>query len=193
MYKEFNDYELVYLVKENNEDGFNILYKKYMPLMIKFANKYINSFKYFGYDKDDLMQIGYFTLYKAAKYYRLYSESMFYTFLCTLLENDFNQEYRKCNTNKHKSLNKSFSYDSVIPGTELTYKEIIGDYNTYLDDMDIYNKYVLCKNNLPFEISCYMELKYNGYSNKEICLLLDVDYRKVIEYQAIIKKNYLYT
>ena len=193
MYREFNDYELLYLVSENSEDGFNILYKKYMPLIIKFVNKYKNSFKHFGYDQDDLMQIGYFALYKATKYYKLYSESMFYTFLYTLLENDYNQEYRKCNNDKHKSLNKSFSYDLTIPGKNLTYKEVLGENSNYYQEMDNYNRIVLFKNNLSFELSCYVELKYNGYSNKEISELLDIDYQKIRLYQRIIKVNALYT
>ena len=193
MYRDFNDYELLYLVSENNEDGFNILYKKYMPLIIKFANKYISSFKFFGYEKDDLLQIGYITLFKASRYYKEYSDSMFYTFLHTLLENIYNEEYRKCNSNKQRSLNRSFSYDLSIPGKELTYKEVLGGNSNYYDEIDCYKRIVTLKNNLPFEVACYVELKYNGYSNKEISELLDVDPRKLYIFQRNIRENYLYT
>ena len=38
-YKE-NDNELIYLIKEDNEEAFHMLFNKYKPLMIKFSNKY---------------------------------------------------------------------------------------------------------------------------------------------------------
>jgi RNA polymerase sigma factor (sigma-70 family) len=193
MYRDFNDYELLYLVSENNEDGFNILYKKYMPLIIKFANRYMNSFKYLGYEKDDLLQIGYITLFKASRYYKEYSDSMFYTFLYTLLENIYNEEYRKCNSNKYRSLNKSISYDLKIPGKDLSYKEVLGEDNLYYEEYDCYKRIITIKNNLPFDVACYVELKYNGYNNKEISELLDIDPKKINTFRRIIKENYLYT
>ena len=35
-YENLNDYELVSLSQEKNEDAVNLLYKKYYPLIIKF-------------------------------------------------------------------------------------------------------------------------------------------------------------
>ena len=32
-YQEYNDYELIYMVNEKNEDAFSILYEKYQPLL----------------------------------------------------------------------------------------------------------------------------------------------------------------
>ena len=32
---EKNDYELVYLAQEGNEDAINLLYKKYKPIIVK--------------------------------------------------------------------------------------------------------------------------------------------------------------
>ena len=100
MYKEYNDYEILYMIGENDDDTFNLLYKKYYPLILKYSRKYEKTFKKFGYELDDIMQIGYISLYKAARKYKYYSENMFYTFLIKLLNNDYNIEYNKCNNNK---------------------------------------------------------------------------------------------
>ena len=34
MYDEYNDYELVALAREGNEDAINIIYQKYKPLIV---------------------------------------------------------------------------------------------------------------------------------------------------------------
>ena len=39
MYKEYNDYELLYYISEKNEDASDILLKKYDPLIISIAKK----------------------------------------------------------------------------------------------------------------------------------------------------------
>ena len=85
MYKEYNDYEILYMISENDDDTYELLFKKYYPLILKYAKKYKRSFKRFGYEIDDILQIGYISLYKAARKYKYYSENMFYTFLIKLL------------------------------------------------------------------------------------------------------------
>ena len=125
MYKEYNDYEILYMIGENDDDTFNLLYKKYYPLILKYARKYKNSFKKFGYELDDIMQIGYISLYKAVRKYKYYSENMFYTFLIKLLDNDYNIEYNKCSNYKNKCLNDSISYDKEITGTDLSILDIV--------------------------------------------------------------------
>jgi len=191
MYREFNDYEIIYLISENHDDIFNILYKKYLPLIIKYVNKYKKSFKIFGYEKEDLIQIALIALSKAVKYYNQYNESMFYTYLLTLLDNEFNREYNKSNNNKNKSLNTSVSYNNIIPGTDFTYLDSIGYNDLYEKEKDDYYKIIEFKNNLPFELSNILELKYNGYNNIEIINLLDIEIEELRNSLNIIKKMYL--
>ena len=38
--KIFCNNELIYLIREDNEEAFDMLFNKYKPLMIKFSNKY---------------------------------------------------------------------------------------------------------------------------------------------------------
>ena len=80
MYRELNDYELLYMVCDSNENDFNILLVKYKPLIYKLVKDYIKVFKKFGYDLEDLMQIGYITLYKDSRLYDIYNHSIFYKY-----------------------------------------------------------------------------------------------------------------
>ena len=189
MYKEYNDYEILYMIGENDDDTFNLLYKKYYPLILKYSKKYQHSFKKFGYELEDIMQIGYISLYKAARKYKYYSENMFYTFLIKLLNNDYNIEYNKCNNNKNKILNDSISYDKEIIGTDLSILDIIGKYDyDYIEEKTNYDMYLDFKNSLPFEVSCNLELKLNGYKDNEIERLLDIKHEELLDNYRVIKR-----
>ena len=40
MYREINDYEMLYLICESDDNDYDIMFKKYYPLIIKLINKY---------------------------------------------------------------------------------------------------------------------------------------------------------
>jgi len=194
MYKEYNDYEILYMISENDDDTYELLFKKYKPLIIKYANKYKKSFKKYGYELEDIMQIGYISLYKASRKYKYYSENMFYTFLIKLLDNDYNNEYHKCNSNKQKSLNESVSYNSFIKNTDILFLDVIGQYEyDFENSIQTINDFINFKNNLPLEIACVLELKINGYKNSEIKKLLDINDEEFLDYIRVIKSSTLYT
>ena len=189
MYKEYNDYEILYMIGENDDDTFNLLYKKYYPLILKYVRKYKKSFKKFGYEIDDIFQIGYISLYKATRKYKYMSENMFYTFLIKVLDNDYNLEYNKCNNIKNKCLNDSISYESTIKGTDLSFLEVIGEYEfDYIVDQNNYETLINFKNSLPFEVSCNLALKLEGYKDKEIERLLDINHEELLENYRVIKR-----
>ena len=194
MYKEYNDYEILYMVGENDDDTYELLFKKYYPLILKYANKYKNSFKKYGYELEDVMQIGYISLYKATRKYKYFSENMFYTFLIKLLDNDYNIEYNKCNNLKNKCLNDSISYDTNIKGTDLSFLDVIGQYeDDYISNTLVINDIINFKNSLPFETSCVLELKMNGYKEYEIRKLLDINNEELLDCIRVIKNSNLYT
>ena len=177
------------MIGENDDDTFNLLYRKYYPLILKYSKKYQHVFKKFGYELEDIMQIGYISLYKAVRKYKYYSENMFYTFLIKLLDNDYNVLYNKCNNYKNKCLNECISYDKSIPGTDLSILDIVGKYDyDYIDDYSNYEKYLDFKNSLPFETSCNLELKLSGFKDFEIEELLDIKHEELLENYRIIKR-----
>lgn len=192
MYRDLNDYEILYLVKENDDIDYAILYEKYRPLVYKIALKYKSIFKTFGYELDDLMQIGYMSLFNAIKHFES-DISLFYTYSLNVIEYGIINEIRKNNTNKRKVLNDSISYDVLVPNSNLSYIEIIPDTKENIYDInDNYEELIVFKNTLPFMVSCIFELKYEGFSDEEISLLLDISLKEVRKGIKLIKSQSLY-
>ena len=170
MYRELNDYELLYMVCDSNENDFNILLVKYKPLIYKLVKDYIKVFKKFGYDLEDLMQIGYITLYKASRLYDIYNNSMFYTYFKNALEKNIISVIRNNNSNKKQVLNNALSYDNYLNDSNISFIDLISDTN---DTNDFSYEITTFKNSMPINLSWIFELYYNGYSKEEISVLLD--------------------
>ena len=170
MYRNLNDYELLYMVCDNEDDSFNVLMKKYQPLIYKVSKEYYSLFKRFGYEIDDLMQTGYITLYKASSFYDAYNDTMFYTYFKKALHNAIVNDIRHNITSKKEVLNNALSYDMLIPNTNIFYIELFKDnknFNNYSKELIIF------KNSMSFNMSMVFELFYNGYTKEEISILLD--------------------
>ena len=80
---EYNDYELLNMAKDNNEDAINLLYKKYEPLFESKAKKYYNFLSKRGYDINDIKQEILISFDEAIKNYKEENNTLFYTFLNT--------------------------------------------------------------------------------------------------------------
>lgn len=76
-YKEYNDYELLYMVKENDETAYNLLYEKYKPLVINLAKQYAKMYTNYGIDINDFILEGYIGLDKSILQYKEYDEHKF--------------------------------------------------------------------------------------------------------------------
>ena len=187
MYKELNDDELIYMVKES-DDVFSILYEKYHPLLNKYAHKYHHIFKKMGYEIEDLIQIGNMVLYKTLNFYSNRSENMYYTYLNKALINAYNALYRQCNTLKYKTLNNYISYDKTVPNSHYSYLEILGKCDKSYDYTNIIN----FKNSLSFDEASIFELKINGYTTKEISILLNFKEQFIKNCVTIIRKQAIY-
>ena len=171
MYRNLNDYEILYMVNDNN-DAFDILYQKYQPLIKKIIKEYEIQFKKFGYEKEDLMQIGYLTLYKASYLYNNYYSSKFYTYFSNALKKALLYEMKSNSTYKKETLNNALSYDLEIPNSNNTFIELI-QAKENKNDFDNVNLLINFKNYLSFDLGGIFELYYNGYNIKEISVLLD--------------------
>ena len=101
-----NDYEILYMVCEE-EVSFDILVNKYRPLIYKVVKEYAKFFKKFGYELEDLMQLGYITLYKTSRKYDVYNHSMFYTYFKRSLMNMLITNIRINTTSKKETLNNA--------------------------------------------------------------------------------------
>lgn len=184
MYREINDYEMLYLISDNDDNNYEICLEKYYPLIIKVVNKYKNIVKKMGYEEDDLIQIGNITLYQTLSGFDGDNNSnLFYTYFLKSLENSYINLIKRNDTYKKKVLNESISYDNNFPNSELTYADIFPDPKTlnvdYINDYEIrYNNF---KNSLEFDLSCILDLKLEGYKNSEIASLMSISNYDVLK------------
>lgn len=180
MYKDLNDYELLYMVCEKSENDFEILLTKYKPLIYKIVKNYVKTFKKFGYELEDLMQIGYITLFKSSKLYDIYNSAIFYSYFKKSLIKNIASYYRLNTTNKKQVLNQALSYDNEINNTNIRFLELIPSNNI---KNDYGRELIIFKNSMPIYLSWIFELFYNGYTKEEISILLD-------EKLEIIRKDF---
>lgn len=72
IFKDLNDYELLYLIKEGNEEAYNLMLKKYEPFIKKLA------YRFYGIVNEDFIYDGYLVMLEAIN---KFDESFNKTFL----------------------------------------------------------------------------------------------------------------
>lgn len=189
-YKEFNDYELLYILNEN-EDASEILYNKYKGLITKIANTLINKYSNIGLDINDLLQEGYIALYNATKSYDENNNATFFTYVCKCILNNMLLLLNRSNNKKNYILNNSISYNAC----DTTYDDKIININSNkkFDPINLIlinekNKDVLNSlNGYERDISICRIL---GFSNDEISKILDINKRTISNAITRIRNKY---
>lgn len=191
MYKDIDDYEILYMIKEGN-DYYEIMLNKYKPLIITICEKYQGVLKKCGYEMDDIIQIANMAFVDAIDAYQEKKDVLFYTFCCQCIKNRLKNELRNQQTNKRITLNKVISYNTIIDGQELinylpdnNIKEPIEE--LMLEELEI--KYINFINSLPFDVAVVYELKQNGFSNKEISTLVELDIKTITKYIGMANRK----
>lgn len=110
-YNEYNDYELVFLAQEENEDAINIIYKKYKPIIVKKSKLAIYSTKNSGSEINDVMQEAYLGLEEAIKNFSQNDEATFYTFANLCIDRKISNYIRKMANKKNILLNEAIFID----------------------------------------------------------------------------------
>ncbi len=168
-YKKVNDYEVIYMIRENGEEAKDLMFHKYQPLIQKIAAKYCDFAKKNGAELDDLVQEGMIALNRAIDYYQENCNVLFYTYASLCIERHLITYCRNLNSNKHQLLSQSLREEALefVPD---------GDYlpEDVLFMMENEKLFVYYKNLFDFKYSNIFELRYNGFSYKEISLLLDI-------------------
>lgn len=173
-YKDVNDYELMYLIKENDEDAVNLMIGKYEPIIINIARKFYPKVKLFGAEMDDLVQEGRIAVIKAINSYNQNSVSIFYTYVCICIKRRMITYLRNLSTSKQSPLNYSIGEDRVFSIADMSLEPV-----NYLTQMYVEESIVNSKYLFDFLDSNIFELRYNGFSYREISELLDIPIRMV--------------
>ena len=199
-YKNINDYELIYQIRENDEVAYTTLFEKYSFLVNKFDYEYYSNNKNIGIEYEDLCQEGFFAISMALKEYNQ-DTSLFYTYVVLCIRREMERLIKYHRRYKQMILSNSVSLFSYLDESSTLVLEDVISSNINLEeeliDYESYKKLFLYKHNFKFEESLIYELKINKFSNKEIACLLDIPYKKVdntlrkIRRLLLVKKLYL--
>lgn len=170
-YKNVNDYEVMYMIRENDDTAVDIMYEKYKPVIMQLAAKYYAKVKNCGVEYDDLVQEGMIALNRAIMSYKDDCGAMIYTYILVCLERHLITYCRNLQSMKHYHLNNSVAYD--ISYSYVDYKD--PDY--FMNDILLHEQFTKYKNDFEFLDANIFELRINGFSYKEICCLLEISYK----------------
>lgn len=111
-YKDYNDFELISYIKEQNEEANEIIYEKYKPLIVNLAKKMIG-YKNIGLELNDLVSEGMLGLYYAIDTFDEIHNINFSCYAKKCIESKMINIIRMTKSLKHKCLNDSISYDNT--------------------------------------------------------------------------------
>lgn len=177
-YKDYNDYELLSYVAENNEEASEILYQKYMPLISSIAKKMYRYTPQNGIDVNDLIQEGLLGFSHAIREYNDSMNATFYTFAKTCIERKIITAVIATRRLKHKVLNDSIPLDANTNGKSVSLEEFLGDNHNnpeyVLLDVENYNEVIERASTLltTFEKQVF-DLRISGLNYKEIAEILE--------------------
>ena len=177
--KEYeNDYELLYLISEENEDANELIYKKYDPVISFYAKKYVPYISGKGLDYNDLYQEGLIGLDQAIRSYKDQKEIKFSTFAFLCIKRKIYTAIKNANRKKHSILNESYPIDYSVEEDKLGLSNVISDNSMGIDELLVtkendelfFNK--LNERLTSFEKQVY-QMRINEFSYEEIALALN--------------------
>ncbi|HIR48592.1 MAG TPA: sigma-70 family RNA polymerase sigma factor [Candidatus Faecimonas gallistercoris] len=176
-YKEFNDYELLYLISEDTDNSYDILFQKYLPIIKSIAKKYCSFVQNHGAEFQDLIQEGYLGLNNAIVGFKDNYNNIFYTYACLCIERQIFTYCRSLSAQKHHILNASLP-DELYSCTLI---EDTSDQSNFfrIHSLELQNEFFHASYSLDFETRCVFELRFNGFSYREISKLLDISLSRV--------------
>lgn len=183
-FKKINDYEILFLVNEKNENAEEILINKYKNLINKYIEEYKNIAVQNGLEECDLYQEGLLGLTNAIKTFDQSKEASFFTYANICIKTKIQTAIRNSSSKKNIALNQSVSLDNLINSDSTNYYDIICDSKNDISDkllkqeeqQQLFQNIEKCLT--PFEKQV-LNLKTNSYSNDEIANMLQKDKRSI--------------
>lgn len=183
--KEYeNDYELLYLISEENEDANELIYKKYDPVISFYAKKYVPYISGKGLDYNDLYQEGLIGLDQAIRSYKDQKEIKFSTFAFLCIKRKIYTAIKNANRKKHSILNDSYPIDYSVEEDKLGLSNVVSDNYMGIDELLVTKEnseliFKLLNERLTqFEKQVY-QMKINEFSYEEIALALNKSVKSI--------------
>lgn len=167
-YKDYNDYELLYMVRENDDLSRDLLLKKYSPIINKIALDFFNNYKNYGYEYDDFYQEAMLAFNNAVVSYNENKNTLFYTFVVVCIKRALLSFTRNISS-------KNANYNLLV---ELNDSDLIDEKSNIEDifkDKEIQDicMEIIYNPDLSIKDTSILELRMNGFTWKEISILLD--------------------
>ena len=174
-YNDLNDNELLYLVSDNNSEGYYFIYEKYKPIILSVAKQKFRLLNNCIYDIDDLIQSGYIGLQKAIDNFNKEKDVLFYTFAVFCINREISRSVFLSNNKYYRTSAYDYSINDNIKYLRIESFDSEDNINTRLLEERIY-KFSL---DLEFDDNCVFLLRMNGFSYIEISELLEVSIKRV--------------
>lgn len=173
----YNDYELIYLAKENHDIAYEILQKKYEPIIVNIARRMKRAYPNFGLDIEDYVLEGKLALTNAIYNYNEQYDNLFFTYVTKCINLAILTTMQK--NKKDSCLNNALEWTDEIKnnkenliGIKIQLREIINKTLKYLKPIE---RKIL-----------YLRLK--GYTYIDIAKKLNIEKKKVDNVLLKIRK-----
>ena len=173
-YKKYNDYELIYMIRENDDSSQNILFEKYQPIIRKFANDFYMRYKSNGYDYEDFLQEATIGFQKALLSFDDSKDNLFYSFAILCIQRRLLSFCRMFMSDKYKNV-----FFDTISTDDVLCVDIRNNIDSIFDEKELEKILKTIIFDLSWEEGIVFELRLNGFQYLEISKLLDISCRKV--------------
>ena len=184
-YKKYNDYELIYMVRENDDAYLKVLYDKYYPMIRSIAYHYYQAYPNYGYELDDFIQEGFLSFQKALNQFNEEKDVLFYTFACVCIHRGFISFCRKISFS-----NKNIPFMNSVSIEEISIEDKKSDIDTIFSTYEFEKVCNQILFELPDDLGCLFELRYNGFNYREIGILLDIP-RSTVDFRFRKIRKYI--
>jgi RNA polymerase sigma factor (sigma-70 family) len=168
---QYNDYELLYLISENDDTALEIMYQKYIPLI----KARIAAFRIKKYNYEDFFQEGLFTLCRAIQTYRPDYRKTFNKYFDLILQRHFIHLLRRDSMH--------FYQVELVENADL----LLESAPVREERADLKSIIEACHFS-PFERKV-LDLRLKHYKTKEIVIALDCRIKQVYDATDRIKRK----
>ena len=166
--EKYNDFELIYLIKEHHDEAYQILQKKYEPIIVNLSKIINRIYPNIGLEIEDYIIEGKLALDKAINNFNDKYDNLFYTYAV---------KYLKCSLLTFVKKNKKdYNLNSAVEWID----ELKVDWNTSnINKLEITESIEnIFKYLKPIEKQIFI-LKLKGYSYIQIAGILKIGKKKV--------------
>lgn len=126
-YKDYDDGELLNMVRESSEDAKDVLFQKYKYIIDIEVRKYLNMANLLGYDYNDLYQDGLVGFVDALRSYRDDKDAQLASFITLCVDRKLQVAIIKAGRIKNKLITDSLSLEHVYSQYTVPLMDLLSD------------------------------------------------------------------